>query len=85
MGEQVHGQGVPQQGPDVTITIDGTERKIHRGHQTVAAIKAAGQVPAAMELEEVIDGKLHPLADDGAVILKGSEVFISHVRDSASS
>jgi len=72
-------------GPLVTITINSKPKEIHRGHQTVAAIKALGGVPAADELEQVIQGKLTPLSDDGAVTLKGGEVFISHPRDSGSS
>jgi len=72
-------------GPTVTITINGTQYEIHRGHQTVATIKATGNVPAADELEQNIDGQLKPLEDDGGVTLKGGEVFISHPRDSGSS
>ena len=75
----------PQQGPNVTIEIDGRSIIIHRGHQTVVAIKQAGGVPLAYDLDQVIDGKLKPLTDDGAVTLKGGEVFISHVKDGGSS
>jgi hypothetical protein len=72
-------------GPIVTITINSKPKEIHRGHQTVATIKKLGEVPAADELEQVIQGKLTPLPDDGAVTIKGGEVFISHPRDSGSS
>jgi hypothetical protein len=72
-------------GPIVTITINSKRKEIHRGHQTVAAIKKLGDVPAADELEQVIQGKLTPLPDDGAVTIKGGEAFISHPRDSGSS
>lgn len=72
-------------GPIVTITINSKPKEIHRGHQTVAAIKKLGDVPAADELEQVIQGKLTPLPDDGTVTIKGGEVFISHPRDSGSS
>jgi hypothetical protein len=72
-------------GPNVTITINGTEYEIHRGHQTVATIKATGHVPAADELEQNVNGELEPLPDDGGVTLKGGEIFISHPRDSGSS
>ena len=75
----------PDTGPTVSITINGTTRTIHRGRQTVAEIKAAGQVNPAHELEQVENGQLRPLPDDGAITLKGGEVFISHPRDSASS
>ena len=75
----------PDTGPMVTITINGTQFSIHRGHQTVADIKAVGGVNPVHELEQVEDGQLRPLPDSGAVTLKGKEVFISHPRDSASS
>jgi hypothetical protein len=75
----------PDTGPKVSITINGTTVLIHRGHRPVAEIKAAGGVNPAHELEQVENGQLRPLPDDGAITLKGDEVFISHPRDSASS
>lgn len=77
--------GGPQTGPEVTIFVNNVEVRIHRGHQTVSAIKTAAGVPLAHELEQVLDGKLKPLPDDGAVTLKGGERFISHPRDASSS
>lgn len=86
VGEQGgHGDGGHEHGPEVTITVDGNPVTIHRGHQTVAAIKTAAGVPLAYDLEQEIDGRLTPLPDDGAVVLKGGEVFHSHVKDSGSS
>src|SRR6266478_2595429 len=75
----------PEPGPEVHITINGVSRLIHRGRQTVAEIKKVGEVPAADELEQLINGKLTPLPDDGAVTIKGGEVFMSHVRSGGSS
>jgi hypothetical protein len=75
----------PDTGPEVSITINNRTVSIHRGRQTVAQIKAVGGVNPAHELELVEDGQFRPLPDDGAVTLKGGEVFISHPRDSASS
>lgn len=75
----------PDTGPAVTITVNRVQYQIHRGHQTVAAIKAAAGVPAADDLEQNVDGKLELLKDDGGVTLKGGEVFISHPKDSGSS
>lgn len=75
----------PQTGPEATISINSKSFRIHRGRNTVVEIKRVGGVPLADELEQLIDGKLVPLTDDGAVTIKGSEVFISHVRDSGSS
>ncbi len=83
--EAAANQSEPQTGPQVTITINNVLKHIHRGHQTVAAIKTLGGVPLADDLEEVVNGRLKPLADDGAVTIKGGEVFISHPKDSGSS
>ena len=69
----------------VTITINSVEREIHRGRQQVSEIKRTGEVPLADQFEQVIDGKLVPLADDAAVTIKGGEEFVSHPRDSGSS
>jgi hypothetical protein len=74
-----------EQGPIVTITVDTKPYKIHRGHQTVAEIKTVAGVPLAFELEQLIDGKLTPLPDDGAVTLKGGEIFLGHPKDGGAS
>ncbi len=74
-----------EQGALVTITVDTKPYKIHRGHQTVAAIKTLAGVPLAYELEQLTGGKLTPLPDDGAVTLKGGEVFLSHPKDGGAS
>lgn len=72
-------------GPLVTITVNHIDHKIHRGRQTVADIKTVGNVPLADDLEQVVDGKLIPLPDGGAVTIKGGELFVSHPKDSGSS
>ena len=74
-----------EQGPIVTITVDTKAYPIHRGHQTVADVKKTAGVPLAFELEQLIDGKLAPLPDDGAVTIKGGEVFLSHPKDGGAS
>lgn len=75
----------PEPGPEVKIQINGVSKLIHRGRQTVAEIKKLGDVPSADELEQMIDGKLTPLPDDGTVNIKGGEIFMSHVRSGGSS
>jgi len=69
----------------VTITVDNKQREIHRGYQSVAEIKQVGEVPAAFDLDEVVDSKLIPLPDDGFVTIKGGEVFLSHPKSGRSS
>ena len=79
----------PQTGPMVTITVstDGVDKEvsIHRGHQTVSAIKAAAGVPIEYVIDQIVDGKIEPLQNDGSVTLKGGERFISHVDDGRAS
>src|SRR5262245_39483126 len=75
----------PQPGPEVTITGNGNLIKIHRGHHTVIELKDVAGIPQADELAQIIDKKLVPLADDGAVTIKGGEEFVSHPRTGGSS
>jgi hypothetical protein len=69
----------------VNIKINDVEKKISRGRHTVVEIKKLGDVPLAHELEELINGQLIPLPDDGKVLIKGGEIFFSHPKDGSSS
>lgn len=83
-----HGGGEhkePQHGPDVPIEVNDKPVSIHRGRRSVAELKNAGGVPLAHDLEQLVDGKLTPLPDDGTVVIKGGEEFFSHPKDSGSS
>ena len=75
----------PEHGPDVHITINRSEYRIHRGSHTVAEIKVLGHVPQADDLEQNVNGHLTPLPDDGRVTIKGGEKFVSHPKDSGAS
>ena len=75
----------PQTGPDVTITVDNKSFTTHRGNIAVSELKALAAIPAAYEVEQISDGTLTPLRDDGRVVLKGGERFVSHPRAGASS
>lgn len=75
----------PATGPDVTITIDNKSYSVHRGSATVIELKQMAGIPAAYELEEIVDGKLVPLKDDQHVVIKEGEIFVSHPRSGASS
>jgi len=70
----------PQTGPIVKIKVNNIVVEIHRGHQTVAKIKQVGGVPLADDLNQMIDGKLTQLPDDGAVTIKGGEEFFSQPK-----
>ena len=75
----------PRPDRDVSITIDNKIYKVDRGRISVVELKQLGGIPAAYELEEIIDGKLVPLKDDQHVEIKGGEHFVSHPRAGASS
>lgn len=75
----------PQTGPEVGITINNDPYRIHRGRATVVEIKKLGKVALADTLCLVVNGQLQPLPDDGAVTIKGGEVFVSHTKDCGSS
>lgn len=79
------GNGDQQHGPMVNIVVDNEPVTIHRGRASVADIKSAANVPLAYDLEQVVAGTLTLLPDDGAVTIKGGEIFVSHPKDAASS
>lgn len=75
-----HGQS------NVTIEMDSKPCTIHRGHQTVPAIKDACGVNPTWVIELIgDDGTPKLLEDNAAVTIKGGERFISHVRGGGSS
>jgi hypothetical protein len=69
----------------VKIFINRKEYPIQRGKHTVSALKTLGKVPLDYELQEMIDGKLTPLPDNGTVLIKGCEEFFSTVKGGGSS
>jgi hypothetical protein len=76
---------IKEKWPMVDITIDSNKVSIHRGNQSVAEIKHTGNIPLAFDLEQVVNGKLVPLSDNGSLTIKGDEIFISHPKDASSS
>lgn len=80
--EKEHPEHHPKQ---VEVTVDRKKHKVAPGARIVAAFKAEVRVDPAKELEEIVDGKLVPLADDATITIKGGEVFVSHVRRGGSS
>ncbi len=77
---------LPEHGKDkVTVTVDGTEKLIHRGSYVVAELKAALDVDPSRALDEVINGEFKPLDDTQRITIKGGETFVSHVRQGGSS
>jgi hypothetical protein len=62
---------------EVDIVVNGASHKIHRGTESVAAIKKIAGVPPADALQQDLGGVLKPLPDDGHVTINGGEVFMS--------
>ena len=75
----------PRGKSNVCITVDNVELEIHRGRQTVVEIKTLAGVLLADELNQLIDGVLTLLPDDGSVTIKGGEVFVSQPPTGAAS
>lgn len=69
----------------VEVTVDRKKHMVAPGTRTVSVFKTEVRVDPAKELEEIVDGKLVPLADDAEITIKGGEVFVSHVRRGGSS
>ena len=92
-GPAQQGPSVDQSQPDhvdhgkdfVEITVNDRVISMHRGHQTVVAIKQAADVPLAYDLDEIVAGEFVLLPDEGAVVLKGGEKFLAHPKDGGSS
>ena len=80
-----HGKGEHEGHELVTITVDDKPVEVHRGRQSVAAIKAAGGIAQGCVLVQVIDQRDVSLADDAYVIIHGGEAFESQPPDGASS
>lgn len=69
----------------VEIKVNDEPYTIHRGKRSVAEIKATGNVPLADKLEQVINGELVTLDDNGSVVIKGGEEFMSHIQSGGAS
>lgn len=70
---------------DVEIELNSNPVSIHRGSYTVAELKVTLNISADKELDQFINGDFVPLSDDSKIVIKGGEVFISHVRAGGSS
>jgi hypothetical protein len=69
----------------VTITINGTEYKIHRGVYTVQQLKDIAKILAADELNQIVNGNITPLPNNHPIEIKGGEIFVSNVPSGGSS
>jgi hypothetical protein len=71
---------------NIEVIVDGAPRKVIAGEYAVSAFKELVGVDATKELEEVVEGKLVPLADGDTIDLeKSGRRFVSHIRRGGSS
>jgi hypothetical protein len=71
--------------PTVTIHVNNEEVFLHPGYYAVATLKKLAGVPLADDLDELVECKLTPVADDATLHIRGCEIFVSHVKDGGSS
>lgn len=69
----------------VVVTVDTQPKQVRPGRYRVNVFKRAVGVDSSYELEELRDGKLVPLPDEGHIRIRGGECFVSHVRGGSSS
>lgn len=69
----------------VPIFVNNTQYFVARGLELVTYLKQISGVPLADVLEQLIEGKLEPLPDNGTVDIHGGEKFFSHPRIGSSS
>lgn len=79
------GQSDEHRRDEVEVSINNVSYQLHRGNTPVEELKRAGTVPVADQMVWVKGEELVDLPDDGSVVLKGGERFISHPRTSAAS
>ncbi len=72
-------------GHKVPVTIDSRTVEIQSREYPITQLKDALGVDPSRELEQVVDGKLVPLNDNGKLHIRGGESFVSHVRGGGSS
>jgi hypothetical protein len=70
---------------EVTIVVDGTERRVRGGAWVVAALKEQLGIPAAKVLAVITPSGLDDLADDATIEVCEGERFMSHARSGGSS
>lgn len=69
----------------VEVDVDHKPHHVFPGPYIVSTFKEIVHVPATKVLEQAVGGELKLLDDAATIEIKGSEVFISHVRTGGSS
>ena len=82
-GEQVAGES---RKPElVTVSVDGSEKRVPRGTYIVSVFKQLVGIDASRELDLVLHGEFKALDDNGTITIEHHERFVSHVRTGSSS
>lgn len=74
----------PESKRDVQVTVDNVKHEVNRGDYVVSEFKKLVGVDPAKELDQIVNGELKPLEDNARIVIKGGEVFVSHVRTGGS-
>jgi len=69
----------------VKIEVDNHPEHVAPGSYVVSEFKALVGVPADKDLDQVINDALVTLNDNDTIVIKGGEVFFSHVRHGGAS
>ncbi len=69
----------------VEVTVDHEHDHVFPGPYIVSTFKEIVHVPPSKVLEQVVAGELKLLEDTETIVIRGGEVFLSHVRTGGSS
>jgi len=65
---------------EVEISINAKHFKVHEGPNSVKHLKQIAEIPHEDVLDKEVEGKLHPLDQDGEVHIHGGEIFVSRKK-----
>ena len=83
--EQDIKNGDAKKGKLVTVTVDTKPHTVRKGRYVVSDFKRLVGVDPSYQLDEVVNAQFVELKDTEKVSIKGSEIFVSHVRGGAAS
>jgi hypothetical protein len=84
-GHDSHGHHEHDRCQTVVVHVNNDKVVLQPGRYDVPTFKKVAGVPQADDLEELVNCKLKPIADDATVHIQGCEVFLSHVKDGGAS
>lgn len=69
----------------VLVTMDTVPHRVRAGRYIVKNFKRLVGVDPTYQLDQVIGSEFKELQDDAKIVIKGGEVFVSHVRGGGAS